>query len=79
LLLLEQKGLPRHLYDVHVFPWVLAMFGANNPNACFNWFEPEHATRDRGEALSIRQMIDKVRYVPQCGRPIPSMQLRPQH
>jgi poly(3-hydroxybutyrate) depolymerase len=55
------------------------MFGANNPNACFNWFEPEHATRDRGEALSIRQMIDKVRYVPQCGRPIPSMQLRPQH
>jgi hypothetical protein len=63
------KGLPRYLYDVHVVPWVLAIFGANNQNACFNWFEPVHATRDRGEALSVRQMIDKVRDVPQCGAP----------
>jgi poly(hydroxyalkanoate) depolymerase family esterase len=30
---------------------------ANNPNLCFNWFSPEHAARDRGEALSIRQMV----------------------
>jgi poly(3-hydroxybutyrate) depolymerase len=58
LLLPEQKGLPRYLYDVYVFPWVMAMFGANNQNACFNWFEPEDTARDRGEALSIRQMID---------------------
>jgi poly(hydroxyalkanoate) depolymerase family esterase len=58
LLLPEQKGLPRYLYDVYVFPWIVAMFGANNQNACFNWFEPEHTARDRGEALSIRQMID---------------------
>jgi len=58
LLLPEQKGLPRYFYDVYVFPWLLAMFGANNQNACFNWFEPEHTSRDRGEALSIRQMID---------------------
>ena len=34
------------------------MFGANNQNACFNWFEPDDTVRDRGEALSIRQMID---------------------
>ena len=30
---------------------------ANNPNLCFNWFSPEDASRQRGEALSIRQMI----------------------
>ncbi len=30
---------------------------ANNPNLCFNWFSPVDATRDGGEALSIRQMI----------------------
>jgi feruloyl esterase len=32
---------------------------ANNPKACFNWFLPGDTARDRGEALSIRQMIDK--------------------
>lgn len=31
---------------------------ANNPNLCFNWFEPADTRRDMGEALSIRQMID---------------------
>lgn len=31
---------------------------ANNVNLCFNWFVPEDVTRDRGEALSIRQMIE---------------------
>ena len=30
---------------------------ANNPNLCFNWFSPEDASRGRGEALSIRQMV----------------------
>ncbi len=30
---------------------------ANNPNLCFNWFLPEDASRGRGEALSIRQMV----------------------
>ncbi|WP_424814116.1 alpha/beta hydrolase family esterase [Roseococcus sp. YIM B11640] len=33
---------------------------ANNPRRCFNWFEPEDATRDSGEALSIREMIGRV-------------------
>jgi feruloyl esterase len=32
---------------------------ANNPKTCFNWFLPGDATRDRGEVLSIRQMIEK--------------------
>jgi poly(hydroxyalkanoate) depolymerase family esterase len=31
---------------------------ANNPNLCFNWFSPADTKRDRGEALSIRQMIE---------------------
>lgn len=29
----------------------------NNPNLCFNWFNPQDASRDSGEPLSIRQMI----------------------
>src|SRR6202048_5409445 len=31
---------------------------SNNPNGCFNWFLPEDTRRGRGEALSIRQMIE---------------------
>ena len=58
LLMPEQKGLPSFLYDYYVFSWVTAIWGANNQNACFNWFESEDTRRDRGEALSIRQMID---------------------
>jgi feruloyl esterase len=30
---------------------------ANNPKNCFSWFLPGDITRDRGEALSIRQMV----------------------
>lgn len=33
----------------------------NNLNRCFNWFRLDDTRRDRGEALSIRQMIDHVR------------------
>lgn len=29
----------------------------NNSNLCFNWFRPSNVTRDRGELMSIRQMI----------------------
>ena len=31
---------------------------SNNPNGCFNWFQPEDTERGRGECLSIRQMIE---------------------
>lgn len=31
---------------------------ANNPSNCFNWFDPIDNQRNRGEALSIKQMID---------------------
>jgi poly(hydroxyalkanoate) depolymerase family esterase len=58
LLLPEQKGLNPYWYDVAwIAPWA-SFFGANNQNACFNWFEPDDTARDRGEALSIVQMID---------------------
>ncbi len=33
---------------------------ANNPNLCFNWFQPADTKRDSGEALSIRQMVEKL-------------------
>jgi poly(hydroxyalkanoate) depolymerase family esterase len=58
LLLPEQKGPPSFLYDSPWLAWAVPLFGANNQNACFNWFEPDDTARDQGEALSIRQMID---------------------
>lgn len=30
----------------------------NNPKVCFNWFLPGHTTRGRGEAASIRAMVE---------------------
>ena len=33
---------------------------SNNPNGCFNWFNPEDTARDSGEACSIRQMITRM-------------------
>lgn len=33
---------------------------ANNSNTCFSWYTPGHARRDRGEAASIRNMIEKI-------------------
>ncbi|HZH75642.1 MAG TPA: PHB depolymerase family esterase [Archangium sp.] len=32
----------------------------NNQNVCFNWFEPGDIARGQGEALSIKQMVDKM-------------------
>lgn len=33
---------------------------ANNAQGCFNWFEPGHAVRDKGEAASIRAMVERM-------------------
>ena len=30
----------------------------NNPNTCFDWFNPEDITRGQGEAASIAAMIE---------------------
>lgn len=32
--------------------------GLNNPMKCFRWFDANHNRRGKGEALSIRQMVD---------------------
>jgi poly(3-hydroxybutyrate) depolymerase len=43
--------------------WVLVLpeqRKANNDNLCFNWFQAGDIERGKGEALSIRQMVDKV-------------------
>ncbi len=34
---------------------------ANNLNSCFNWFEAGDIRRDAGEALSIKQMTDRMK------------------
>jgi poly(hydroxyalkanoate) depolymerase family esterase len=34
---------------------------ANNSNKCFNWFQLGDITRGQGEALSIKQMVDKMK------------------
>jgi poly(hydroxyalkanoate) depolymerase family esterase len=34
---------------------------ANNPNRCFNWFQRHDARQGSGEALSIRQMVTRMR------------------
>ncbi|WP_296433521.1 MULTISPECIES: alpha/beta hydrolase family esterase [unclassified Rhizobium] len=31
---------------------------SNNPQKCFNWFRPSEVARDRGELLSIKQMVE---------------------
>ena len=33
---------------------------SNNANLCFNWFRPSNVARDRGEVMSIRQMVAKM-------------------
>lgn len=35
---------------------------ANNPNYCFSWFRRKDTERDKGEARSICEMIQKLRY-----------------
>lgn len=60
LLLPQQRGLPPVYYDIFVLPWVYLWYGANNQNACFNWFERRDVRREGGEAQSIAQMIDSM-------------------
>ncbi|WP_426122972.1 extracellular catalytic domain type 1 short-chain-length polyhydroxyalkanoate depolymerase [Pararhizobium sp. PWRC1-1] len=37
----------------------------NNANLCFNWFQADDVTRDRGDVLSIREMVDGM--ITECG------------
>ncbi|WP_133512514.1 extracellular catalytic domain type 1 short-chain-length polyhydroxyalkanoate depolymerase [Candidatus Thiosymbion oneisti] len=49
------------LADRHGFALLLPeQHWTNNPLRCFNWFRPADTRRDEGEALSIKQMIDRI-------------------
>lgn len=55
----DHSGWPKFA-DLYGFALVLPQTSsANNANSCFNWFQPGDTTRGQGEALSIRQMVDK--------------------
>ena len=48
------------LADRHGFAVLFPEQGrANNPNLCFNWFAPGDIARGKGEALSIRLMVER--------------------
>ncbi|MDQ3578733.1 MAG: PHB depolymerase family esterase, partial [Actinomycetota bacterium] len=50
------------LADRHRFSVVLPQQrSSNNANSCFNWFEAGDIARGSGEALSIKQMIDRMK------------------
>ncbi|MFJ7912014.1 PHB depolymerase family esterase [Kitasatospora sp. NPDC096204] len=46
--------------DKYGFAVVYPQTGStNNALSCFRWFDSSQSTRDRGEALSVKQMVDK--------------------
>jgi feruloyl esterase len=49
------------LADLHGFALLYPeQKSANNANTCFSWFDPAHTTRGKGEAGSIRNMIERM-------------------
>ena len=49
------------LADAHGFALLYPeQKSANNANTCFSWFDPAHTGRDKGEAASIRNMIERM-------------------
>ena len=49
------------LADAHGFALLYPeQKSANNANTCFSWFDPAHIARDKGEAGSIRTMIERM-------------------
>lgn len=52
------NALAEHLKFYVVYP---EQSSSNNQTNCFNWFEPGDTARGQGEALSIKQMVDKMK------------------
>ena len=49
------------LADAHGFALLYPeQKSANNANTCFSWFDPAHIARGKGEAASIRNMIERM-------------------
>ncbi|MHB9863631.1 extracellular catalytic domain type 1 short-chain-length polyhydroxyalkanoate depolymerase [Streptomyces sp. YIM S03343] len=66
----SHSGWPKFA-DLYGFALVLPQTNrTNNANSCFNWFQSDDSTRGRGEALSIKQMVDTAvsRYGSDTGR-----------
>lgn len=54
----SHSGWPKYA-DTYGFALVFAQTtSSNNANSCFNWYQSADHTRDQGEALSIKQMVD---------------------
>jgi poly(hydroxyalkanoate) depolymerase family esterase len=58
LLLPEQKGFT--IASPFVPAFTLSSIDVNNALSCFNWFDPHDNARGQGEALSIKQMIERM-------------------
>jgi poly(hydroxyalkanoate) depolymerase family esterase len=68
LMLPEQKGLVLGQPTMTALPvnpalpeFPLPLLDVNNYLGCFNWFEPGDTARGEGEALSIEQMVDRMK------------------
>ena len=44
-----------------IFAGFSAQSITNNPARCFNWFQAKNSKRDSGEALSINQMVERMK------------------
>lgn len=55
----EEPGWVKYA-DIGKFALLLPQQSSKATNACFTWFQSGDITRNQGEALSIKQMIDKV-------------------
>ncbi|WP_225839834.1 PHB depolymerase family esterase [Streptomyces sp. NK08204] len=54
----SHSGWPKYA-DMYGFALVFPQTtSSNNANSCFNWFQSADYTRDQGEALSVKQMVD---------------------
>ena len=56
----DESGWTQIADEVHVALVMPEQVEANNQNKCFNWFQSSDNRRDQGEALSIKQMVDKM-------------------
>ena len=76
LLLPEQRGLPWFFHDVFVPPVVVASWGANNQNGCFNWFQPEDNVARQGRS-AFDPSDDRHHDQPSFPRPFARFHRRP--
>jgi len=57
--LAENSGLLYHAKQLNLALLIPQQSDKNNIKTCFNWFSPQDITKDMGEILSLKQMIDE--------------------